>query len=147
MSIEFSRRNRKEWQYWYGPYIQWAFFIHLTALIFLLTTICCPEWAYGKNNIFVIFFELGLFKQCFLGLIYQRTLTTLHCTLSDTGNNQSEHSIFDLFVDFFLLRLIFRLGQSDTGFYLNGIYHRNNSLVFNDYLSKRVSSQSKWLRG
>ncbi len=77
-----------KWEYWYGPYIEWGFFVYLTALLFLLIVICCPEWAYQKNSSLYIFAEIGLFKQCYLSSIYKKTSPSGYCTLSKSSNNQ-----------------------------------------------------------
>ncbi|CAF1321607.1 unnamed protein product [Rotaria sp. Silwood1] len=90
--IEFIKRFYKvrlKWEYWYGPYMEWGFFVYLTALLFLLLVICCPEWAYKKIQPLTWFAEIGLFKQCFLTEIYKKTLTTGFCTLSNPSSNQS----------------------------------------------------------
>lgn len=81
-------KNRARWDYWYGPYIEWGFFIYLSALILLLLAICCPEWAYKTYNPWHLFMEIGLFKQCYAGPIYQKSLSDSFCAFSDSGNNQ-----------------------------------------------------------
>ncbi|CAF4184198.1 unnamed protein product [Rotaria sp. Silwood2] len=90
--IEFIKRFEKvrlKWDYWYGPYIEWGFFVYLSALLLLLLVICCPEWAYKKVDPLYWFAEIGLFKQCYLSSIYKKTATSGFCTLSQTSNNQS----------------------------------------------------------
>ena len=81
------------WEYWYGPYIEWGFFVHLSALLLLLLVICCPEWGYQKFSAFIIFAEIGPFKQCFLSVLYKRTLSPRLCTLSNSGSNRGRLSI------------------------------------------------------
>ena len=83
-----SRKIRRKWQYWYGPYIQWAFFIHLTAELLTLLVVVCPEWAYQKNQSTLEFAEIGLFKQCYLSSIYKDETSTNICTLSHSPSNQ-----------------------------------------------------------
>lgn len=87
------RLNRKKWDYWYGPYIEWAFFIHLSALLLMLIVICCPEWAYDKVPSLNIFAEIGLFKQCYFTAIYKKDPSTDICTLSSSSSNQCRFSI------------------------------------------------------
>ncbi|CAF1045817.1 unnamed protein product [Adineta ricciae] len=90
--LEFLKRfqkNRLKWDYWYGPYIEWAFFIYLSALLLLLIVICCPEWAYEKIDTLSIFAEIGLFKQCYLSAIYKKSASVNYCTLSDSTTNQA----------------------------------------------------------
>ncbi|CAF1134556.1 unnamed protein product [Adineta ricciae] len=90
--LEFLKRfqkNRLKWDYWYGPYIEWAFFIYLSALLLLLIVICCPEWAYDKIDTLSIFAEIGLFKQCYLSSIYKKSASVNYCTLSNSGTNQA----------------------------------------------------------
>ncbi|CAF3482808.1 unnamed protein product [Adineta steineri] len=90
--IEFLKRfqkNRLKWDYWYGPYIEWGFFVYLSALLLLLIVICCPEWAYAKDYTHFIFPEIGLFKQCFLSSIYKKAATSGYCTLSNSKNNKA----------------------------------------------------------
>ncbi|CAF3679951.1 unnamed protein product [Rotaria sordida] len=90
--IEFIKRfkkNRVTWAYWYGPYIEWGFFVYLSALLLLLLVICCPEWAYKKYYPLEVFAEIGLFKQCYLSSIYKKSATQGYCTLSNSQSNQS----------------------------------------------------------
>jgi hypothetical protein len=90
ISQRIDRNNRSKWNYWYGPYSQWAFFVHLSALVLLITVICCPEWAYGKYETYFIFFEIGLFKQCYLSSIYKKDISNDLCTLSDAQTNKGD---------------------------------------------------------
>jgi len=90
------------WDYWYGPYIEWSLFIYLTALLFLLLVICCPEWAYAKVDRYSFFAEIGLFKQCHLSVIYKKTPSPNRCTLSHPPSNQCKLSISKIFLDFYV---------------------------------------------
>ncbi|CAF0973193.1 unnamed protein product [Didymodactylos carnosus] len=91
--IEFLKRftlNRKNWTNWYGQWTEWGLFIFLTALLFLLIAICCPEWAYARSNSHHTFAEGGLFKQCNMTTVYKRKPSpTTQCTLSNSSSNRS----------------------------------------------------------
>ena len=138
------RRNRSKWEYWYGPYSEWAFFVHLTALLFLLIVICCPEWAYQKTNVIYVFREIGLFKQCFLSSIFKKSGTSVGlCTLSDSRTNQCRCFFFVCLDEAFSSAGYFFLnsmGQCNTSIYVNGFYIRINFLDFNDCFSKGIST-------
>ncbi len=92
-----------KWQYWYGPYIEWGFFVHLSALLLTLLVICCPEWAYVKISSVNIFGEIGLWKQCYLSAIYKKNATSSSiCTLSNSSSNKGRFFFFFFFVFIFL---------------------------------------------
>jgi hypothetical protein len=96
-----SRKSRIKWQYWYGQYIEWGFFVYLSALLLLLLVICCPEWAYAKVNSVNIFREIGLFKQCYLSAIYKKSPSTGYCTLSNSKTNQGRlFIVFIIYISF-----------------------------------------------
>ena len=31
---KLNRNNRLRWEYWYGPYVEWAFFVHPFSITF-----------------------------------------------------------------------------------------------------------------